>query len=142
MIPKLSVFYLGEMREVLSIDFEQQTMCVRIPVSPSGSGKAYGVSMEQYPPMLATGLHDKNGKEIYEGDIVEHAYWTRFPIKNKVWWDNTRAGFVVDSSLHQPKPDGGRDWALFLKEFASYCKVIGNTYENPELLMPKDQKSE
>jgi hypothetical protein len=64
-----------------------------------------------------TGLHDKNGKEIYEGDIV------RGP------------GFGAVSVYF----DGGRFCLYFLgdeywNEYADKIEIVGNIHENPELL--------
>lgn len=73
--------------------------------------------------MQFTGLLDKNGKEIYEGDILrngEHG--------GSVEWLQERCSFVVQL----PKPHGycllGGDVQLISTE------VIGNIYENQELL--------
>ena len=65
-----------------------------------------------------TGLHDKNGKEIYEGDIVTDGVG-----KYKIIYDLKLAGY-------QP-------YCIFRDDPENYCEVIGNIYENPELLEKK-----
>jgi uncharacterized phage protein (TIGR01671 family) len=67
--------------------------------------------------MQYTGLKDKNGKEIYEGDVVNFEGITNYEIKF------IRGGFAVDFK------DGHR----YLGQFAN-PEIIGNIYENPELL--------
>lgn len=76
-----------------------------------------------------TGLHDKNGKEIYEGDIV------RFDQKSLIenillvgYEDSHRGGFSLCTK------DGyyGMFGDALLEPF--YCEVIGNIHDNPELL--------
>ena len=62
-----------------------------------------------------TGLHDKNGKEIYEGDIVTDGVG-----KYKIIYDLKLAGY-------QP-------YCIFRDEPENYCEVIGNIYENPYLV--------
>ena len=78
--------------------------------------------------MQYTGLKDKNGKEIYEGDIVEG----NFPYANigVVVWCSKRCGFYVKpyNSL------GKAAYDKYYKMNAVKLKVIGNIYENPEFL--------
>jgi len=73
--------------------------------------------------MRFTGLTDKNGKEIYEGDIVENNPNVRWEVK----WSDKKAQWRVW---------GGSDFALCSM---GKVEVIGNIYENPELL--KEEKS-
>ncbi|MBO3326455.1 hypothetical protein JJB63_12730 [Clostridium perfringens] len=75
-----------------------------------------------------TGLKDKNGKEIYEGDVLErHGYW---PIR--IEYDK---GCLMVRDLDEVRYNN-----LILNvpicnfESINDWKVIGNIYENPELL--------
>jgi hypothetical protein len=68
---------------------------------------------------LFTGLHDKNGKEIYEGDILARGMVADLPYE--VEWLNN-GWFYSDGDMI----DDTRDDV-----------VIGNSFENPELLLNK-----
>ncbi len=70
-----------------------------------------------------TGLHDKNGKEIYEGDIVKIKY--RDEDIGKVIYEHN--GFSID--VTNMNKNYGR--VSFVNNF---MEVIGNIYDNPELL--------
>lgn len=68
--------------------------------------------------MQYTGLKDKEGREIYEGDIIE-AYG-----KNAtVLYADIRAMYIAHDT-----------WNEALVNVANACTVIGNIYENPELI--------
>lgn len=71
-----------------------------------------------------TGLFDKNGKEIYEGDIIKG-----FDITIEVWYSEDKACFMAE--MKEPQNDmvdilGGYDTARM--------EIIGNIYDNPELI--------
>lgn len=81
-------------------------------------------------PMQYTGLRDKNGIEIYEGDIIlaGHYKW-----KCKVVWDEECARFIGLTNEEDVK-------IVYVdmkdRNHESAVEVIGNIYENPELLLP------
>lgn len=83
--------------------------------------------------MQSTGLKDKNGQEIFEGDILEVDDCGEVLGNAKLIWDNGQAAFMIDAISVD-------DIAPFY-EFVSYedyfYRVIGNIYENPELLEDK-----
>lgn len=80
--------------------------------------------------MQSTGLKDKNGKEIFEGDIVD--YKGREAV---IKWHGSYASFIyrfVDGLQERVS-----EWEpLFLACY--HFEVIGNIYENPELLEDKE----
>lgn len=77
-------------------------------------GNDYGGRIEI---MQYTGLKDKNGKEIYEGDIaILPDRWPKFPVR------------YIDGMFCLE----GTSWPLH--EYYEECEIIGNIYENPELL--------
>jgi hypothetical protein len=72
------------------------------------------------PLMQYTGLKDKNGKEIYEGDILKTPYGKI----GEVAYHEERASFI----LHDPNHFN----VQLFHEFP--VEIIGNVYENTELL--------
>ena len=70
-----------------------------------------------------TGLTDKNGTKIFEGDIVKHSIGT-FVVK-----------FLNGTFLSSLTED---NYLSFLCEIHNQCKVIGNIHDNPELLKERE----
>lgn len=111
-----------EMKEIINIGFYDSKS---EPLVITGIDR---ISIPNYELMQYTGIKDKNGKEIYEGDIVEWKYLKTWH-KNEVRW--VGGGFVVTTSGF--KDDLNEPQDLLLVSILS-CEVIGNIYENPELL--------
>ncbi len=86
----------------------------------------FPLNMRDCVVMQSTGLKDKNGVEIFEGDLVEHedninGHWETFEACEVVY-DKDCAQFCF-------KDDAGN----FLTDYRN-LNVIGNIYENPDLL--------
>ena len=79
--------------------------------------------------MQSTGLKDKNGKEVFEGDIL--AIETDEGILNvNIFWDSEHALFMFESKKYNEK-----DLLAELVEDNTYpFEIAGNIWENPELL--------
>jgi len=75
--------------------------------------------------MQFTGLKDNNGREIYEGDILDIGLRDQDgnPVVAPVSYEAYLAGYVLDNG-------GYGIW----QRLGGDCEVIGNIFENPELL--------
>lgn len=80
-----------------------------------------------------TGLLDKNGKEIYEGDFIQ-AMAGGETFYGLIGWNNYSSGFKVKELTKTPYPGDSR-WNLeYMSCNIAEGQIIGNIFENPELL--------
>lgn len=117
-------------------------------------GGGYG-HCANYEIMPYSGIHDKNGREIYEGDIVltQEMYDKPYTknrkskrhigvVEYKVLGGN---GFYNhETGKHDKHREYGAEWIVKVEDYGKFthgswghfydCEVIGNIYENPELL--------
>lgn len=89
---------------------------------------SHACDLSEVELMQSTGLKDKNGVEIFEGDVLKSGNDTGIAVV----WDGRTAGFGLDKM----------NWA-YRHYFAEAvdsddCLVIGKIYENPELLAGKE----
>ncbi len=87
--------------------------------------------------MQYTGLKDRNGVEIYEGDICK--YYDSVPADQKAfddarWPDEYNDGWVDKVLIGKVEFKEFGFWVGGTRWFDKKTKVIGNIYENPELL--------
>ena len=111
-----------------------------------GNKQEYAEAIMQY-----TGLHDKNGKEIYEGDIVKFLYKNCIPeeirtaevnphrIGDGGLYNNVCAYYPFVYTIAGSYKDDGRQTAECYLTPPSECEIIGNIYENPELLTKENK---
>ena len=89
-----------------------------------------------YILMQYTGLHDENGKEIYEGDIIEFSYdmfvgnFDTFVAKGKVVFEEGAFYVEVFANERTTKDEAYLLYSINLDTI----EVVGNIYENKELL--------
>lgn len=75
-----------------------------------------------------TGLKDKNGNRIWENDIIKHEISDT--IGTVKWYQEDYVGWCVDDTII--------DEQQFTDEMWNECEVIGNIFDNPELLKGVD----
>lgn len=123
----------------------QETLCPNgkgfITVNKDDAGFRSTQCHKHLLPMQYTGLKDKSGREIYEGDVIETVaeLMTNFgetptgkyqTTHLAIEYDSTKAQFKErDLETNCLKPLG-----LSQDIIDRYSEVIGNIYENPELL--------
>ena len=122
MIPKLRAWYTP---------FKGKTIGQEMKYGQAGRLITHAeMAPDKYVLMQSTGLKDKNGVEIFEGDIVQWGDtpdWEEKPIRVAVVKINPDIQF--DSNV------GIFEYGRFIyRDTERFLTVLGNVYENPELL--------
>ena len=128
MIPKFRAWHKTweEMGEVKRIRFDDEgDVCTVL-----FKGKTLGTNtpVDEIKLMQSTGLKDKNGKEIFEGDIVK---MSKDVYSEPTYYEVVRhrgGAYRLESKQHGCE--------LWLRH--TNCEVVGNIYENRELLEDKE----
>lgn len=109
------------------------------------SGDKYECTDDYFEVSYFTGLIDKNGKEIYTGDVLECA----IPIDEVMagyshsWWERGIVKYYPEFArygLEFHSPFGGEGYTGIQEDISNYISgngawwVIGNIFENPDLV--------
>ncbi|WP_416470162.1 YopX family protein [Streptococcus thermophilus] len=140
MIPRYRAWnkYLNVMHEVddiLAISFEDKNICVQTIYFEEGLPDSRDVDYYEFDDivlMQSTGLTDKKDKEIFEGDILSIES-DEGNIRVIVFWDDKHALFMFESEKYNEKVA----LAELFEDNSYQFNIIGNIYENPELLEVK-----
>ena len=109
------------MSEVKSIDYRAE--CVEL-----SDGEPYLQDFSKVELMKSTGVFDKNGEEVFEGDLLG-IETDEGKINVNVFWDNKHALFMFKSKKYNETNALGE----LLEDNAYPFVIIGNIYENPKL---------
>ena len=99
----------------------------------------------EMPLMQYTGLHDENGKEIYEGDIVNmHYFFENYDSSSLgAYEDETEETGIIRINEYGVYLENKRGEIFYLVNYVQEpeeeLKILGNIYENKELLHETDR---
>ena len=132
MIPKFRAWHneLGRMMSIKNMWF-QDSYLEELELNDSVMNDYITTYPDEVELMQSTGLHDKNGKEIFEGDIIRtSAYGCIVGFGEYTYFEDdetqtTEIGFYL--SFLNVKP---ATYAPFDKYYWDTCEVIGNIHEN------------
>ncbi len=132
MIPKFRVWVnkikaIFEPDDIIDINYEEKEIFTQDIYFVDGlpdSRVLRRYDFDEIEPMQSTGLKDKNGKEIFEGDVVK---MVKDVYSEPTYYEVVRhrgGAYRIESKQHGCE--------LWLRH--TDCEVVGNIYENKELL--------
>lgn len=126
MIPKFRVWDKDEraMLDVHGINFDAHGIWTNELIDDESDGNF--IFLDDVELMQSTGLKDKNGTEIYEGDIVQHSEKPN-PCFSYLFK-------VIQARTGEWRLDNFRCGTVLAFSNQDELEVLGNIYENPELL--------
>ena len=125
MIPRFRAWHKTweEMGKVKRIHFDDEGNVTTVLFR--GRDLGTNTHADEIELMQSTGLCDKEGTEVFEGDILHHQIQTEYTFIVK--YDKDKGRWYGDGLSRTYRID-------IAKRFLPYYKVIGNIYENQELL--------
>lgn len=129
MIPKYRMWneIISRLHSVDGLYFDREVVQYKDEVGVSRFIKFKNTTL-----MQSTGLFDKNGKEIFEGDIVTDGEFARI-----VQYHQTLGFYMFDEEGNERFFSDSatlEDFEEDAKIVSEILEIIGNVYENPELL--------
>lgn len=123
--------YNEKMGSVIVIDFEEGEVLIELELD-DGSKARHFDDLDNIHLMQNTGIRDKKGVEIYEGDIVK---WSRlcmdFNLEN---YEERSDNFVVEWDVYNTGFVLGDGEVFLYKDISTELEVIGNIYDNRDLI--------
>lgn len=109
---------------------EPHIQCCR-PHIHTGEAKTYLIDKETLGQF--TGLRDKNGKEIYEEDIVKFHFMSSSPYSSELFPTEKFYGVITTNKYNQWTilSDG---LEIHIENAIKYGEIVGNIHDNPELI--------
>lgn len=115
--------------------------CERFPDIPPEMTNTNGISGIDIDYMTIgqyTGLTDKNGVKIFEGDIISVRYECdadpAYGVPKRVWFEQFEVYFDTEHYCWYARHHIYKEDSYWLYEFAGECTIIGNIHDNPELI--------
>jgi len=125
------------MREIKFRAWDSEKIIYGVDISNNGTVIQSGYEYPSWVIMQFTGLTDKNGKEVYSDDLMKddegrifRIYHVNggFVIKAYYWFRGTKDLSISDELIFESLTNPQN------KSWVCQCQVVGNIYENPELL--------
>ena len=132
MIPKFRVFdkKYKKIMKVNEINFEKSSVWIESDSGDHENRHTLTRGFDEVVLMQSTGLHDKNGVEIFEGDVVNINHTFRNPMTGSgtlTLNKNFEVVFINGMFTREGSSMG-------LSKDLKYLTVVGDVYKNPELL--------
>ena len=130
MIPRFRAWHneLGRMMSIKNMWF-QDSRIEELELNDAVMNDHITAYPDEIELMQSTSLCDKEGTEVFEGDILHHQIQTEYTFIVK--YDKDKGRWYGDGLSRTYRID-------ITKEFLPYYKVIGNIYENQEILKEKE----
>ena len=132
MIPKFRAWHreLGRMMQIKNMYFQDGSV-EELELNDTVMNDYITAYPDEIELMQSTGLKDKNGKEIFEGDIIDiEVDDTETPINARVF-QNSKIGILM---FHVFEDNEDVPMVELLEDNSVAFEIIGNIYDNKELL--------
>lgn len=121
------------MRELKFRAWDLKVM-ITMPLNTNyGLSRFFGILSDDAKIMQFTGLCDKSGKEIYEGDLLKCNQWKQHIISAVKWYDKNSQFAMKSNDTDYFCWENFSEW-VFNGSMLGNFKIIGNIHEDKHLL--------